>query len=169
MTQSPDNHIINLHKRTTPQTLAIILRHYKENPRKCSLQPLRYDPRFHFLNFALNRTIDATSFALLEIDAPPLTPADASRPLLILDSTWRHLPKMRNALIGDFTPRSLPQIPTANPRTSKITPDPPRGLASIEALYLALRILNQRDDSLLDSYHWKTTFLASCDSLKINP
>ncbi len=164
MTQPPDNPIIDLRHRITPQTLALILRHYKENPRKCSLQPLRYDPRFHFLKFALNRTIDATGFTLLEIDAPLLTPADASRPLLILDSTWRYLPKMRKALTGDFTPRSLPQIPTASPRISKITPDPPRSLASIEALYLALRILNQRDDSLLDSYHWKTTFLANCDA-----
>ena len=39
--------------------------------------------------------------------------------------------------------------------------DPPQGLASIEALYVAMKVLGFDDPSLLDGYHWKDEFLAS--------
>jgi pre-rRNA-processing protein TSR3 len=52
-------------------------------------------------------------------------------------------------------------VRTAYPRVSKVFDDPTAGLASIEALYLARKLLGDDDPSLLDGYHWKAPFLAS--------
>jgi pre-rRNA-processing protein TSR3 len=63
---------------------------------------------------------------------------------------------------GEPIRRSIPsQIRTAYPRTSRVFEDPPQGLASIEAVYVARRILGDDDPSLLDGYHWKQAFLAN--------
>lgn len=141
-----------------------IWRHYRERLSKCSLQPLVDDARFAFARWEPNSTIDGTGTILLEIDAPPLTRADADRPLLLLDATWRYLPRMRASVVGEYVPRSLPRsIRTAYPRVAKLSPNPEPGLASIEALYASMRILGHRDDTLLDSYHWRLAFLQHCD------
>ena len=42
--------------------------------------------------------------------------------------------------------------------------DPTGGLASIEALYLAKRLLGDDDASLLDGYHWREEFLRQFDA-----
>jgi pre-rRNA-processing protein TSR3 len=55
--------------------------------------------------------------------------------------------------------RSLPLIHTAYPRKSEVFADPTEGLATIEALYAALRILGRDTRGLLDHYHWKQKFL----------
>jgi len=122
------------------------------------------DVRFHFVRFDPGIRYDAAGFLVLMVDAPPLTPSDRGTPFLILDSTWRYLPAMRSSLFGDFRARSLPAtVKTAYPRVSKIANDPATGLASVEALYAALRITGERDDSLLDRYHWHREFLESYD------
>jgi rRNA small subunit aminocarboxypropyltransferase len=110
--------------------------------------------------------IHAPGHILLEIDAPVISSADAARPLLILDSTWRLLPKMRACVCGEVLGRSLPPgLETAYPRHSKLAEDPTQGLASIEALYAALRLMGHRDDSLLEQYHWRQPFLQICDQV----
>lgn len=145
--------------------IARLIRHYRENLKKCTLEPLRGDPRFEFVRWKPGAHHDAGGHTVLEIDAPVLTAADAGRPLLILDSTWRYLEPMRESLHGDFVTRSLPRaVGTAYPRVAKLGPNPEPGLASIEALYAALRILGTRDDALLDGYHWRAQFLALCDA-----
>lgn len=142
--------------------LAGIVRHYKEKKSKCTVQPLVGDDRFAFFRFEPERRFDATGLTLLAVDGDEFQPEDRERPLLILDSTWRYLPAMEASLSGDPIRRRLPRsIETAYPRVSKVSDDPMGGLASIEALYAALRILGHRDDSLLDAYHWRTDFLAS--------
>lgn len=151
-----------------PKTLAVIVRHYKERKSKCSVQPLVGDPRFSFVKFVPGYRFDASGFTLLSHDAPPLELADRGRPLLILDSTWRYLPGMEEAIEGNPPRRALPvRLETAYARTSKIDEDPATGLASIEALYAALRILGHRDDSLLDEYHWRAEFLEHCDEAEL--
>ena len=71
---------------------------------------------------------------------------------------------MRASVLGDCIPRSLPAtLRTAYPRTARLSENPVRGLASIEALYAALRIVGTRDDTLLASYHWGAEFLDTCD------
>ena len=148
--------------------VARLWRHYRENLKKCSLEPLVGDPRFRFERWRSGTTIDAQGCILLEIDAPVLERADAGHELVLLDSTWRYLGAMRASVTGPCIPRSLPpDLQTAYPRVARLGENPPRGLASIEALYAALRMLGHRDDELLANYHWRTAFLASCDAAGI--
>ncbi len=78
---------------------------------------------------------------------------------MILDSSWRRLPKLLRLVTGDPPRRRLPPIRTAYPRKSKRFEDPAEGLASVEALYAALFMLGQERPDLLDGYHWKKQFL----------
>jgi pre-rRNA-processing protein TSR3 len=144
---------------TIPTT---VIRHEKEKIRKCSLRFLHERPEMTFLRQRPGFRFDATGFTLLAVDAPPLSPADAGRPLLLLDSTWRWLPQLLACLDGVPVPRSIPgPLRTAYPRTSKVFTDPVAGLASIEALYVARALLGDEDPTLLDGYHWKDEFLQS--------
>ncbi len=139
-----------------------VIRHAKERISKCSLRFLHDRPEMTFHRCTARFRFDATGFTLLAPDASPLTLADAGRPLLLLDSTWRWLPQLVACLDGEPLRRSIPgQVVTAYPRTSKVFEDPAEGLASIEALYLARRLLDDDDVSLLDGYHWKDEFLTS--------
>lgn len=139
----------------------VVIRHPKERLSKCSLEPLRGRPDIRFHKASPGFEFDATGYILLSIDAPVLSPLDAEQPLLLLDSTWRLLPKLEATLRGSPIPRSLPpELRTAYPRVSKITQDPTRGLASVEALYTA-RLLQGRDtEGILDHYHWKAAFIS---------
>ncbi|GAB4139673.1 MAG: hypothetical protein Fur0037_06030 [Planctomycetota bacterium] len=138
----------------------VVIRHGKERISKCSLRFLHGRREIRCLRAGPGFRFDATGHILLCVDAPVLTIADAGRPLLLLDSTWRWLPRLMAALDGDPIRRSLPPVPTAYPRTSKLFADPEHGLASVEALYWARRILGDDDPSLLDGYRWRDQFLA---------
>ena len=100
-----------------------------------------------------------TGYTVLALGAPEMSEADAGRPILLLDSTWRLLPQVEACLVGKGVRRTLPAVPTAYPRISKIAEDPMGGLASVEALYLAKLLIGERDDSLLASYYWRNEFL----------
>jgi pre-rRNA-processing protein TSR3 len=146
----------------TPVT---VIRHPKERIEKCSLRHLHGRDGFTFLRATRGFTFDATGFVLLAIEAPPLAPTDRGAPLLLLDSTWRWLPALERGLRGEPIRRSIPAgVRTAYPRRSRVYDDPDAGLASAEALYVALRILGRDDPSLLDGYHWRTEFLAALDA-----
>ncbi len=137
-----------------------IIRHPKERISKCSLTPLQRRPNFRFFKATKNFQFDATSFILLSLDATALSTTDAGHPLLLLDSTWRLLPELAKCVKGRPIRRTLPPgIKTAYPRRSKVGGDPLEGLASVEALYVALKILGQDDPALLAGYHWKELFL----------
>jgi len=138
---------------------ATIIRHPKERLSKCSLRPLEGRPELTFFRAGGEFRFDAAGFLLLDLDAPPLAPRDAGPPLLLLDSTWRLVPRLRACLDGAPIRRSLPPVATAYPRQSKVGADPRGGLASVEALYLARRVLGDRDDSLLRDYRWRDAFL----------
>ena len=150
---------------TSPDTWAVLVRHWKENKKKCTLQPLLGDERFRFETWKRDREIEADGLLLLEPGAPELSPDDAGRTLLLLDSTWRFLPAMRASLRGVVVPRAIPTgVRTAYPRKAILSDEPDGGLASIEALYLALRLLGRRDDALLAGYHWRESFLAHVEA-----
>ena len=149
----------------TPPCRVVIVRHYKEYLPKCTLEPLHGRPGFEFHKARPDFQLDATGMTLLAVDAPELTAADATRPLLLLDATWRLLPALLRGVRGAFVPRSLPRtVHTAYPRRSKVFSDPEPGLASVEALYAALRILGHDDRSLLAGYHWREAFLRQFDA-----
>lgn len=103
----------------------VVIRHPRENLKKCSLRHLHGRPNFEFLAASDGFSFDASGFTLLEIGAPEMSPADADRPVLLLDSTWHLLPRIRNKVFGNFVSRSLPpSIKTAYPRVSKMHSDP---------------------------------------------
>ena len=140
-----------------PSVLIVVRR--GEDPRKCTVRPLRGTPGLEFLPYPLRARPDLSRHLLLAPDAPPLTPADAGRPLLLLDASWRHAAAMRKA-VAPVEARSIPPgWLTAYPRRSKIHADPETGLATVEALYAALCTLGIRDDALLRFYPWRAAFL----------
>ena len=138
-----------------------VIRHPRERIAKCSLRHLHNRTDFSFLKASPQAVFDLSGCLLLDLNAPVLkTEDDATLPLVILDSTWRLLPQMIACVTGIPVRRSLPAtIHTAYPRVSKLTPDPYGGLASVEALYVAQRILGKEDPSVLEGYYWKETFL----------
>ena len=141
-----------------PPSVLIVVRR-GEDPAKCTVRPLRGTPGLDFLPYPLRQKPDLSRHLLLAPDAPPLTLADADRPLLLLDASWRHAAKMRKA-VEPVEARSIPPgWQTAYPRRSKIHDDPDTGLATVEALYAALLLLGFRDDSLLRFYPWRAAFL----------
>lgn len=136
-----------------------VIRHPKERRSKCSLTPLEAREDIEFFRARRGFIFDMTGFTILGLDAPELSEADAGRPLLLLDSTWRLLPEIEACLVGEGVRRTLPAVATAYPRFSKITEDPMGGLASVEALYLAKLMLGERDDGLLADYYWREEFI----------
>jgi pre-rRNA-processing protein TSR3 len=144
-----------------------VIRHPRERLSKCSLTPLHDRPDIEFHMWSTDFVFDARGMTLLAVDAPPLTAADAARPLLLLDSTWRLLPKLTRCVQGDPVRRSVdPRIVTAFPRRTRDGSDPPTGLASVEALFAAYAAVGQRDDALLADYHWREAFLAGWQALQ---
>lgn len=141
-----------------------IIRLNKESPKKCSLTPLRARKELpiQWFHCDLGDPVAVDEVTLLHPDGEVLSPADAERPLLLVDSSWRDLPRMLRTVEGQFHKRRLPEgLVTAYPRKSSHFDDPHNGLASIEALHAAMAMLGQRDDSLLDGYHWAAEWLAT--------
>lgn len=137
----------------------LVIVHRGENRAKCTIQPLRGTPGLEFLRYPLTEKPDLSRHLLLAPDAPPLTSADAARPLLLLDASWHHAVTMRR-VIGPVEARSIPAgWRTAYPRRSKVHVDPDTGLATVEALFAALCVLGRRDDDLLRHYRWRDEFL----------
>jgi pre-rRNA-processing protein TSR3 len=142
----------------------VIIRHRLENLKKCSLRGLETRPDFVFFTYPYQKESfpHLQNYLILTLDAPPLTLADASYGLLILDATWRYASKMLKPFEqqSHFLYRSLPShYRTAYPRRQQDCPDPERGLASIEAIYLSYSLLKRETKGLLDHYYWKEQFL----------
>jgi pre-rRNA-processing protein TSR3 len=153
----------------------IIIRHQKENLRKCTLRGFGRRADVKMLTYPSFDPADLPDLAgriWLTLDAPPLTAANATsggggrgdRGLLLLDATWRHAARMVSALtprLVNTLPRSIPAgFVTAYPRKQTECPNPQRGLASVEALYVAYHILGRDTAGLLDNYLWANDFLA---------
>ena len=140
----------------------VVIRHRLENLKKCSLRGLESRTDFIFLTYPYKELPDLSGYIILSLDAPPLSAEDAGRGLLILDATWRYANKMFRPLADQdqYIYRSLPaHYRTAYPRCQQDCPDPERGLASIEAIYLSYLLLGRDTDGLLDQYYWKENFL----------
>jgi pre-rRNA-processing protein TSR3 len=138
--------------------ITIIVRHPAENPKKCSVWPLKGRPDVLFLSFPVTRRPPLDGYVRLAAEGPPLSPADADAGILLLDGSWRWAGAMERDF-ADVPPRSLAGWTTAYPRVSKLGTDPDNGLASIEALYVAHHLLGRPTDGLLDHYRWAEAFL----------
>ena len=166
----------------------LILQHYKENLRKCSLSHIRRLPGVEFRRLKIEGRIPqfpGLRGLVLAVHAPLLSANDAEvfrsnaeASLIVLDGTWAKVDALvrniraadreevvdetaiRDGRLGALWFRSLPsELATAYPRKSKIFPDPETGLASIEALVAALEILDCPARDLLDGYRWGQEFL----------
>jgi pre-rRNA-processing protein TSR3 len=143
-----------------PPTL--VIRHKKENLKKCSLRGLEQRPDFRFLTYPGTELPDLSNYLLLAIDGTELSQEDRGKGLLILDSTWRYTDKMLRFVLDQYPipKRTLPaHFRTAYPRRQEDCTDPSRGLASIEAIYIAYHILGRDVSGLLDDYYWGEEFL----------
>ena len=147
-----------------PHPPTIIVRHPRENPRKCSVVQLKGRSDILFWAYPLKQPHALVNYLRLAVGGPLLSAEDADKGILLLDGSWRWASPM-NRDFSDVPPRSLAGIHTAYPRRSKLGQDPDGGLASIEALYAAYRILRRPTDGLLDHYRWAEEFLRLNDVL----
>src|SRR5207253_4459869 len=101
---------------------------------------------------------DLSDYVRLAVEGEDLSSRDKDRGILLLDASWRWAEKM-NRDFAQVPARALRGYKTAYPRRSKRGTDPDYGLASIEALFLAYRILERPTEGLLDHYRWAREFL----------
>lgn len=148
-----------------PFNPTIVLRHRKENLKKCSLRGLETRNDFKFFSYPLHQTLpDLSNYVLLTLDAPVLSDHDKiSNPgLFLIDGTWRYasiMLKQIESMFPHIEKRSLPpHYRTAYPRKQDDCPNPDCGLSSIEAIYIAYHILSRDPTGLLDNYYWKEPF-----------
>jgi pre-rRNA-processing protein TSR3 len=141
---------------TYPPT--IVVRSPRENPRKCTVIPLKGRADLVFLSFPVAQKPSLESYIRLSAEGEPLSMADLESGILLLDASWRWAERM-TASFAEVPARSLCGYRTAYPRVSKQGTDPDNGLASVEALYLAYKILGRQTDGLLDYYRWADQFL----------
>ncbi len=140
----------------------IILRHRRENLRKCSLTGLEHRLDLAFYTYPIDKLPDLTGYIVLKVGAPPLSKEDIGKGILLIDGTWVLAQRMARQLPLGLIERSLPPgYRTAYPRRQTGCPSEGEGLSSIEALYLAHKLLNLSTEGLLDRYHWKEKFLAA--------
>jgi pre-rRNA-processing protein TSR3 len=145
---------------TFPPT--VILRHRKENLKKCTLRGLEGRSDFQFFTYPKETLPDLSGYFLLALDGPVLEEADRELGVFLIDGTWNYAEVMGRQLPKPhlFQKRSLPSLcSTAYPRRQEDCADPTKGLASVEALFLAFSILGRKTEGLLDHYYWRETFL----------
>lgn len=139
-----------------PPTIIVV--HPKERRSKCSVEPLRPRDDFVFYTFPDPVTHPVDGYVRLGMGGETLTAEDAGKGLFILDGTWKLAARMEPTF-DEMPIRTLPPVQTAYPRVSKVFDDPTGGLATVEAVYAALRIIGGNVTGILDSYHWKNEFL----------
>jgi len=141
----------------------VIVRNARENPRKCSILPLKGRADLIFVGYAPGKPqatnhISLEGYVRLAAEGEPLSERDAGAGILLLDGSWRWAGVMNRDFL-DIPARSLQGYRTAYPRRSKLDTDPQNGLASVEALFIAYHILGRPTDGLLDHFRWADEFL----------
>jgi pre-rRNA-processing protein TSR3 len=141
-----------------PFPTTVIVRNPRENPRKCSILPLRDRADLIFLAHPVRKPPPLAGYIRLAAEGPELSRDDAACGLLFLDGSWRRTDSMARDYV-DVPPRSLHGYRTAYPRVSRLGTDPENGLATVEALFLAYHILGRPTAGLLEHYRWAEEFL----------
>lgn len=139
-----------------PSTVIVV--HPRERRSKCTVEPLRGRSDLIFVRFPDDPPVSLKGYVRLGLGGKELSTADADHGLLLLDGTWKLAERME-PFYAHLPVRTLPPVRTAYPRVSRLFEDPDSGLATVEALYAALRILQRPIDDLLNSYHWRHEFL----------
>jgi pre-rRNA-processing protein TSR3 len=144
-----------LRHMTAPITIIVV--HPRERRAKCTVQPLRKQPGFLFYKHP-RFPQELQGYVRLGLGGPVISHEDRESGLLVLDGTWRWVEPMER-LVATLPIRSLPPLVTAYPRSSKVSDNPDGGLATIEAIYAAYRILGRDTTGLFDHYHWAQPFI----------
>ena len=135
-----------------------IVEHPKEKKYKCTVSLLKGREDLTFLSTETAESMDWGDAVLLDPAVDRLLgPRDAGNPLILVDATWRRAERVVRKI--PCSRRRLPPFETAYPRTSKLFRDPPGGLASAEALFVASLVMERYDESFLDGYRWREEFL----------
>jgi pre-rRNA-processing protein TSR3 len=145
----------------------IVIRHRRENLKKCSLKGL--EARADFLFFTYPDCVQKKEelppldeYVVLDLEGEPLSPRDVHKGLILIDATWRLAATMSREIksLHALPKRSIPGgYVTAYPRRQLDCKNPEAGLASIEALYVAFKAMGKEADMLLNEYYWKEAFL----------
>lgn len=136
----------------------LIWRHRRENLKKCSLRGLESRPDMRFFTYPKASPPIESGYVVLSLEGEPLSEKDQG--LLLIDGTWRYADKMVKQLPENIPKRRIPKgFVTAYPRKQEDCEEPDSGLASVEALYIAYKIMGKDPTGLLDHYHWKELFL----------
>ena len=143
----------------------VVVRHKKENLKKCSLRGLEGRSDFQFFRYpdcvSSSAFPSLNGWILLDMEGDVLSKEDTA-PLVLLDATWRYATTMLAQIpqLSGCVRRRLPDgWVTAYPRYQTGCICPTRGLASVEALYAAFIITGRSPEGLLDSYYWSKQFL----------
>ena len=137
----------------------LIWRHARENLKKCSLKGLETREDLCFVKYPKPLVFNPNDYLVLEVGAPVLSEKDQGKNLLLLDGTWSYAAKMRKKL-PLMEARSLPShFVTAYPRKQTGCLEPEKGLATVEALFLAYYLMGKNPEGLLAHYYWKDLFL----------
>lgn len=153
-------------KESYPNT--ILIRHRKENKKKCSLEPIKGRRDCLFLSYPNTKLPDIKNYVLLGFEGKTLSKEDQAKGIILLDGTWAKASIMEKELFKGFKieRRTLPShFKTAYPRKQTGCDLPEQGLASIEALYIAYYLLERDTSNLLDHYYWKEQFLKKNETL----
>ncbi len=139
----------------------IILRHRKENLKKCSLSGLEKNSQFRFYTYPKQFPPITENYFVLSMEGELLSEKDSLMGLYLIDATWSHAERMNKAVPEQLPRRTLPShFRTAYPRRQTGCSDKDRGLASIEALYIAYWLMKRPLEGLLEHYHFKEEFLS---------
>ena len=136
----------------------VVVVHPRERRSKCTVEPLRSRGDFVFVRFPDKVPVPLDGYVRLGIGGTQLSASDAASGLLVLDGTWKLVARME-PFYADLPVRSLPNVSTAYPRVSQLYEDPYGGLATVEAVYVALKLIGQSVRGVLDNYYWKDRFL----------
>ena len=140
-----------------------VVRHRKENLKKCSLKGLENRNDIAFITYPCKSKMMLPPAILLTLESnTELTVADSHYPIVLLDGTWKLAKKMEDALpLSHLIKRRLPPCcRTAYPRRQTGCALPLLGLASVEALAVAYYLLGKEFEPLLEHYYWKEDFLS---------
>ena len=161
----------------------LVIQDFKENPRKCTAEPLRGLDGFEFVRLGRpkprEKPIEVPGGICLDVDAPVLSDRDrglldgevargealgGGARILILDATWARLSVLRSRIVVRegtcVVRRSLPpELVTAYPRRSKLYRDPSAGLATVEAIFAAACLLGDVRPEILAAYRWGDDFV----------
>lgn len=143
-----------------------ILVDHSETANKCTILPLAYRSDFRIRRVTAGKILPLHAQFLLHPEGEVLSlethAGDRQADLAAIDCIWRRLAPIMQ-LVATPIPR-LVRIPegfvTAYPRKSRLSFDPPKGLATIEALFIAAALLGNWDETLLREYYFAREFLA---------